>query len=60
MTAARLERGWTYLEERGAPRDVTSTRAFVEWLVADCVKEEREEIKEKGVDVNKLREANAG
>ncbi len=60
VTQARLEQGWAYLEEPGAPRDVSSTGAFVKWLVADCVKEEREEIKEKGVDVNKLRGAIAG
>ena len=46
-----------YLEELGARRDVTSIGVFVKWLVADCIKEEREEIKEKGMDEKKLRGA---
>ena len=60
VTEPRSEQGWMYLEELGAPRDVTSIRAFVKWLVADCMKEEREEIKEMGVDEKKLRGAIAG
>ena len=60
VTEPRLEQGWSYLEELGAPKDVTSIGMFVKWLVADCVKEEREEIKEKGVDEKKLKGAIAG
>lgn len=60
VTESRLEQGWMYLEELGTPKDVTSIGVFVKWLVADCMKEEREEIKEKAVDKNKLRGAIAG
>lgn len=60
VTESRLEQGWMYLEELGAPKDVARIGMFVKWLVADCVKEEREEIKEKGVDEKKLRGAIAG
>lgn len=60
VTESRLEQGWQYLEELGASKDVTSIGVFVRWLVADCIKEEREEIKEKGVDEKKLRGAIAG
>ena len=60
VTESRLEQRWMFLEKLGAPKGVARIGMFVKWLVVDCVKEEREEIKEKGVDEKKLRGAIAG
>jgi hypothetical protein len=57
VTEPRLEQGLAYLEEMGVAKDVASTGVFVKWLAADCLKEEREEIREKGIDEKQLRGA---
>lgn len=57
MTPPRLEQGWAYLEEVGVSKDLTNIGIFVEWLVADCLREERDEMKEKGADESQLKGA---
>jgi hypothetical protein len=60
VTVPRLEQGWAYLEEMGIVRDMASVEVFAEWLVDDCLKEEREEIKEQDLDQKALRWAIVG
>ena len=45
------------LSGRGASKSAVVVGVFVKWLVADCSKEEREEMKEKVIDEKRLRVA---
>lgn len=53
----RLEQGWDYLREMGIERKQKEVGAFLKWLNGDINVEERAEIREKGIDNKRLRDA---
>ncbi|KAI4660001.1 uncharacterized protein J4E79_005803 [Alternaria viburni] len=46
----RLEQGWDVLREKGVERDVRALGEFLKWIQHDTLEEEKEHIKEHGVD----------